>query len=114
MPYENPNKEDTHIKKLKLCQEVLSGMSKFEATYSYLNGILHLELADTIVQKLQQMFSGRMDNMLKNFDPMQFVEEAKQSAKIAETVFKNESPRSQDHQLLMKIGELKMALANFC
>ena len=45
--------------------------------------------------------------------PMQFVNQAKQSIKVAETVFKNESPKSQDHQLLMKVGELKMAIANF-
>ena len=58
LPYANPNKEDLYVKKLKLCQEVLSGMSKFESSYSYLNGILHIELADTLVQKLSQMFSG--------------------------------------------------------
>ena len=51
--------------------------------------------------------------MLKNVDPMQFVNQAKQSIKVAETVFKNESPKSQDFQLLMKIGELKMAISNF-
>ena len=99
---------------MKLIQEVIHGMSKFEATYSYLNGILNLELADTILQKLYQMFSGGQSNMLKNFDPMQFVDQAKNAVKVAETVFKNESPRSQDHQLLMKIGELKMGLSNFC
>ena len=54
-----------------------------------------------------------MKNMLKNMDPMQFINQAKQSLKVAEIVFKNESPKSQDHQLLMKIGELKMAIANF-
>ena len=58
LPYANPNKEDLYVKKLKLCQEVLNGMSKFESSYSYLNGILHIELADTLVQKLSQMFSG--------------------------------------------------------
>ena len=51
--------------------------------------------------------------MLKNMDPMQFINQAKQSLKVAEIVFKNESPKSQDHQLLMKVGELKMAIANF-
>ena len=44
---------------------------------------------------------------------MQFINQAKQSLKVAEIVFKNESPKSQDHQLLMKVGELKMAIANF-
>ena len=58
LPYANPNKEDLYVKKIKLCQEVLSGMDKFESSYSYLNGILHIELADTLVQKLSQMFSG--------------------------------------------------------
>jgi len=113
LPYANPNKEDLYVKKIKLCQEVLSGMDKFESSYSYLNGILHIELADTLVQKLSQMFSGGMKNMLKNMDPMQFINQAKQSLKVAEIVFKNESPKSQDHQLLMKVGELKMAIANF-
>ena len=80
LPYENPENEDVSIKKIKLIQEVATGMSKFEATYSYLNGILNLELADTILQKLNQMFSGK-SNMLKNFDPMQFVDQAKQSVK---------------------------------
>ena len=51
--------------------------------------------------------------MLKNMDPMQFINQAKQSLKVAEIVFKNESPKNQDHQLLMKVGELKMAIANF-
>ena len=113
LPYENSNKEDICVKKMKLIQEVMYGMQKFEANYSYLNGILNLELADTIVQKLYQMFGGGQSNMLKDFDPIQFSQQAQQSVKVAEIVFKNESPRSQDHQLLMKIGELKMALSNF-
>ena len=98
--------------KVKLIREVISKMSTFENPYSYLNGILHIELAEILVQKLTSMFSN--ESLQKNLDPFVILEKAQESLKIAEIVFKNEEASSQDFSLKMKINELRMTISSFC
>ena len=105
------SKEDILLKKLKLIKQVKNGLKNFESTYSYLNGVLNLEMAETILQKLYQIFGGAENFM--NVDPYQLLEDAEKSVKIAEIVFKNEDAKSQDHCLKMKLAELKMSLSTF-
>ena len=109
LPYKTEG--DVLLKKLKLIKEVQAGMKPFECTYSYLNGVLSIELTDTIVQKLFQLFG--QESMVKNLDPMQMIQEAQDALSIAEVVFKHEDAKSQDHALKMKICDLRMALSNF-
>ena len=87
-------------------------MSSFESPYSYLTGILHLELAEMLVQKLTGMFSN--ENLQKNLDPFVILEKAQESLKICEIVFKNEEASSQDFPMKLKINDLKLTLSNFC
>lgn len=112
LPYKS-QEEDVLIKKLKLIKQVLQGLQAFEAPYSYVNGILHLEKADTMLMKLQQMFSGNHENMVNYMDPFEMVQEAQKSVKIAEVTFKNEDAKSTDHCLKMKLCDLKIALSSF-
>ena len=112
LPYEQKKFEDVQLEKVKMIREVLAKLSLFEAPYSYLNGILQIELADTLVQKLTAMFGN--ENMQQNLDPFVILEKAQEALKVAEIVFKNEEASSQDHSMKMKINELRMTLSNFC
>ena len=91
-------------------------MSKFEAPYSYINGILHTELADTILQKLYGIFSKSVDEneFKKNpIDPMELVQRGRDAVLTAEKCFKHEDPKSQDFCLKMKVADLRVSLLNF-
>ena len=112
LPYEQKKFEDVQMEKVKMIREVLAKLSLFESPYSYLNGILQIELADTLVQKLTAMFGN--ENMQQNLDPFVILEKAQEALKVAEIVFKNEEASSQDHSMKMKINELRMTLSNFC
>ena len=105
-------KEAILAKKIKLVHEVRKGMDRFESEFSYLNGILAIELVDSIIAKLVLMFSNSENNMI-NTDPMSLLQEAQESIKIAEQVFKNEDIHSQDHCMKLKINELRLSLQNF-
>ena len=63
LPYNNAQCQDVLLKKISLIKEIIRGMAPFEAPYSYINGLLHLELTDTIIQKLFSMFSQTIENL---------------------------------------------------
>ena len=113
LPFEGKKFEDIQMEKVRLIREVLSKLSLFESPYSYLSGILQVELADMLVQKLQSMFSTENLHQ-KDLDPFVILERAQEALAMAQVVFKNEDPTSQDHSLKMKINELRMTLSNFC
>ena len=113
LPYKGGCK-DILWKKIQLIREIIQVMSKFEAPYSYINGILHLELTDTIIQKLYTLFSSRMEDINQaQAEPMALIDEAKKAIEIAEKVFKNEDAKSMDHCLKMKVCDLKVSLLSF-
>ena len=113
LPFKGKKFEDIQMEKVRLIREVLSKLSLFESPYSYLSGILQVELADMLVQKLQSMFSTENLHQ-KDLDPFVILERAQEALTMAQVVFKNEDPTSQDHSLKMKINELRMTLSNFC
>ena len=113
LPYKGECK-DILWKKIQLIRELVQVMSKFEAPYSYINGILHLELTDTIIQKLYGLFSSKMEDINQaQVEPMALIDEAKRAVEIAEKVFKNEDAKSIDHCLKMKVCDLKVSLMSF-
>ena len=114
LPYNNTQCKDVLLKKISLIKEIIRGMAPFEAPYSYINGLLHLELTDTIIQKLFSMFSHTIENLNQvPLDPMGLIAEAQNCIETAEKVFKNEDTSSQDHSLKMKLCDLKVSLLNF-
>ena len=114
LPYNNGQCQDILLKKISLIKEIIRGMAPFEAPHSYINGLLHLELTDTIVQKLFSMFSHTIENLNQvPLDPMGLIAEAQNCVETAEKVFKNEDASSQDHSLKMKLCDLKVSLLNF-
>ena len=80
LPYNNAQCQDVLLKKISLIKEIIRGMAPFEAPYSYINGLLHLELTDTIIQKLFSMFSQTIENLNQvPLDPMGLIQGTKVS-----------------------------------
>ena len=81
LPYNNTLCKDVLLKKISLIKEIIRGMAPFEAPYSYINGLLHLELTDTIIQKLFSMFSQTIENLNQvSLDPMGLIQGTKVSS----------------------------------
>ena len=78
LPYNNTQCKDVLLKKISLIKEIIRGMAPFEAPYSYINGLLHLELTDTIIQKLFSMFSQTIENLNQvPLDPLGLIQGTK-------------------------------------